>query len=86
MFTRGAVEGIRWDRNVMTPANESAVRLDADLRNSLEIDSPASEIAMDWRAPGRVVVIDNWRVLHARPPVPEWEEKRTLYRVFATEE
>ncbi|MEV0576023.1 TauD/TfdA family dioxygenase [Streptomyces sp. NPDC050392] len=39
--------------------------------------------SIEWE-PNTVAIIDNWRMLHRRPPVPAGTE-RTLSRIYAFE-
>ena len=82
-FQHGASTGIRWDPSLMTPANRSAELTDETLRAHLRDTS--NSIPFSWRRAGTALVVDNWRMLHARPSVPRMEEQRTLFRVFLQE-
>lgn len=84
-LTGSTTPGIRWDTNVMEPLNAPAQELTNQLTQTLEDEAIPNEIQFYWNKPGTVLVLDNWRMLHARPAVPESQKSRTLYRVFATE-
>jgi alpha-ketoglutarate-dependent taurine dioxygenase len=38
------------------------------------VDAIEAEHCLDWRTPA-TAVIDNWKMLHRRPPVPGGEER-----------
>ena len=84
-LTGSKVNGIRWDLNVMSPLNDAARMTVSDLTSVLECGRPHREVSFDWHIPGTVLIIDNWRMLHARPNVPQSESARALYRVFISE-
>ncbi len=84
-FVHRGTEGFRWDRNVMAPANSSALTLETELIQALETNVTNNEVAFGWKVPNTCLVIDNWRVLHARPSVPSAEAHRRLYRAFSRE-
>jgi hypothetical protein len=72
----------RCDTACMTPINEAAKQLSSMLheRSSLDIG-----MRIEWQ-PGRVLILDNWRMLHARcrPVVNEGE--RVLERIYIKNE
>ncbi len=84
-LTNSGPNYLRWDPNVMTPANAVAESVREILHEELERGSVTTEIFQSWAEPGEALVIDNWRLLHARPHVPEPGAGRTLYRVFVSE-
>src|SRR5262249_23109727 len=67
-----------YDTQCMFPANDAAL----NVRDRIE-PLLLSEIGerIDWRI-GLAVVIDNWKVLHARGPMPFQECSRTLQRIY----
>lgn len=42
-------------------------------------------IPMDWRSPEEVLIIDNWRMVHMRPYIPESAMHRSIERVLVKE-
>ena len=59
MKTPDGYERVRWDPRADVRGDESIAS---------EINSLAPTAVIEW-APGRTVVIDNYRMLHRRPPV-----------------
>ena len=86
LFTHGDTEGLRWDANVMNPINRAAEELAQSLRAELALSGRSNLQSVSWHQTGRALIIDNWRMLHARPSVPAADAMRTLHRVFATGE
>jgi alpha-ketoglutarate-dependent taurine dioxygenase len=84
-LTGSTTLGMRWDSNVMQPLNGPALEISNQLIQTLEDQATPNEVQFDWSEPGTILVLDNWRMLHARPAVPENQNSRTLYRVFAAE-
>lgn len=71
----------RFDRNCMKPVGDEASRSLEILENVLALSEPQS---ISW-SKARVLIVDNWRVLHARGPKPSEEnESRVLERVLVT--
>lgn len=86
IFGQGKAEGLRWDENVMSPSNPAAEGLVNRLRSALRLSDRVNLPSIRWNHPGRALVVDNWRVLHARPAVPVADHTRTLHRVFVNGE
>lgn len=42
-------------------------------------------IIMNWQSTEEVLILDNWRMAHMRPDIPESAMYRTLERVFVKE-
>jgi len=75
-----AEEIVRYDGCCMTPASSSARRAELALTQKM---SEAEPVRIEWYR-GRTIVIDNWRVLHARAATPlgSDSEARVLERVL----
>jgi len=86
LFTHGDTEGLRWDTNVMSPTNPAAEELAQRLENELPLSGRSNLQSIQWHQTGRALIVDNWRMLHARPSVPTTDLMRTLHRVFVTGE
>lgn len=71
--------GWRYDGDVMLPANESARRVAKILKKALT--SPSAAITLNWEDTSSLI-IDNWRLLHARAPAPIDERARLLHRIY----
>jgi alpha-ketoglutarate-dependent taurine dioxygenase len=75
-------ELFRWDPVFLRPLNRPAQELAAVMG-----DPNWSQAAMEIPLcrPGDTIVIDNWRMLHGRSPVPEHSISRFLERVYLSE-
>lgn len=73
----------RWDQHAMTPLDSFAKTAADTLVHHLRHLRPSATVTVPWASSDRVLVIDNWRMLHARPDVTA-EPQRTLERVFVT--
>jgi L-asparagine oxygenase len=71
---------LRWDPNILRPAHRSAKSTTNDFHNAL---ATSSAISINWE-PTLTLVMDNWRLLHARADRPEGvdHEDRLLQRVL----
>lgn len=75
----GGHDLLRWDEVFLKPA--SRIGAFAFERILEELGSAAqSQVAMVDA--GDTLVVDNWRMLHSRPPVPPGREDRRLERVY----
>jgi hypothetical protein len=83
IFKGRTTEGIRWDRNVMAPFNKVAEELLPEIVRVFDAAVSNVTVSHPWTTPGTGLVFDNWRILHARPAIPDSELSRTIYRVFA---
>jgi hypothetical protein len=54
---------MRWDPNCMWPLDPSARRATSKLHGLLDDVSPEK---INWDVPGKLLILDNWRVLHGR--------------------
>lgn len=73
---------IRWDEVYLKPASKLGEQ--AISRMKVEIDRrQAIENALVQ--PGDMMIIDNWRMLHARAPVPAEREDRMIERTYLGE-
>jgi L-asparagine oxygenase len=72
----------RWDSVFLAPDNQDAAML-ADRLKQLGTLDAAERIVL--RDPGDVLLIDNWRALHARSDVPLGASDRLVERVYLRE-
>ena len=72
----------RWDSIFLKPLNQPARELDQLLRNARWVGA-ATRISL--RRTGDMILIDNWRILHGRDPVPPESKGRLLERVYLSE-
>ena len=68
----------RWDPLFITPVNQSGLMISEFLKN-FDFDSHAEQINLSER--GEFILLDNWKTLHARSPVPQ-SSKRLIHRIF----
>jgi len=70
---------LRWDPVFLQPASVQGRRAFDALRDRLEVATPTQAVMIE---PGEAIVIDNWRMLHARPAIPAGRRDRYLQRVY----
>lgn len=68
----------RYDSQCMSPANKAASQVRRILDTRL---AEIRETELYWTE-GTSVVVDNWKVLHGRGPMPVAERQRTLERIY----
>ncbi len=71
----------RWDLVSLKPLSNGAARVQVDFEQAIN-NSESIAIHLDY---GEALVIDNWRVLHARPAVRKEDRSRILERVLVME-
>ncbi|GAA5542230.1 hypothetical protein SDB63_11825 [Brucella sp. NBRC 113783] len=77
--TSDGTDLLRWDEIFLRPASKVGDTADAQIRDWLAKRDPLS-IALI--RPGDTLIIDNWRMLHARSPIPPGREDRSIERVY----
>ncbi|CAK7260912.1 MULTISPECIES: TauD/TfdA family dioxygenase [Shinella] len=70
---------LRWDEIFLRPASRVGEIANAEIREWLATSAPSS-IALIRT--GDTLIIDNWRMLHARSPIPPGREDRSIQRVY----
>jgi L-asparagine oxygenase len=80
LFGDGVNLVLRFDPGCMRPASGTNPCGHDILSDALAV---AGTRRVDWR-PGRMVVFDNWRFLHARPAVQPNDNGRILERILVT--
>ncbi|MCF5711432.1 hypothetical protein I9H06_24025 [Pseudomonas tremae] len=76
VFSSGGVTGVRYDPNIMTPANKPARKFDLELADAIR---GAGFNEVYW--PGnKAVILDNWECLHGRSKVAE--SNREILRIY----
>lgn len=70
---------LRWDEVFLKPASRVGERVFVRVRSCIEDALPAPIALVD---PGDVAIIDNWRMLHARPAIAANRRDRWLERVY----
>jgi alpha-ketoglutarate-dependent taurine dioxygenase len=75
----GANEIIRWDQEYLKPASHVGELAFSSFQIIVEEATALPAVMVD---DGDVVVIDNWRMLHARPAIAPNRRDRRLERVY----
>lgn len=70
---------IRWDEVFVRPASRAGETGTERMREAL---GRAAPVPVSLASNGDTVVIDNWRMLHARAPVPARCEGRVIERAY----
>jgi L-asparagine oxygenase len=73
---------LRWDEVFLQPASKAGEVASRQVKMSLAQIQPLSISLMQS---GDTVLIDNWRMLHARSPIPAGCEDRSIERVYLEE-
>lgn len=76
IFSNNNDYGIRFDPNIMTPANEHAKRFHEELVGTI---GSVESIKINWNG-NKAIVFDNWKYLHSRSAVKN--EKREVFRIY----
>jgi hypothetical protein len=84
-FVCNGVEGLRWDSCCMTPYGKRAEEARPMIIDTLGTALRTAGQEVRWTSPGMVLVIDNWRMLHARPAIPNKSQQRELRRILVEE-
>ncbi|MEP9380578.1 TauD/TfdA family dioxygenase [Aquabacter sp. CN5-332] len=77
--TRDGFDMLRWDEIFLRPASRVGEAVDQLVRDWLKRAEPT---AVALFRPGDTLIIDNWRMLHARSPIPDGREDRSIQRVY----
>ena len=72
-------ELIRWDQVYLEPSSPVGRQVSAAWRTLINEAAPTPVAMAD---DGDVLIIDNWRMLHARPPISSERRDRRLERVY----
>jgi hypothetical protein len=75
----GGEDLLRWDEVFLKPASRIGAFAFGMIREELETATPMEVAMVDA---GDTLVIDNWRMLHSRPPVRPGRDDRCLDRVY----
>lgn len=70
---------VRWDQTFIQPASDAGVRGYALFRDAL-VEAPSISVSLVER--GDTLILDNWRMLHGRAPVPDACKNRLLERAY----
>jgi L-asparagine oxygenase len=73
---------IRWDEVFLKPASKIGEVADLRIREWLSTCKP---IVLSLARPHDTLLIDNWRMLHARSPILPGRENREIQRVYLEE-
>lgn len=78
---RQGVTLFRWDPVVLTPLSPGAAHVTEVLAKKLDRMALEDHVPIEF-TPSSILVIDNWRILHGRPAIPEGAQSRELERVL----
>lgn len=81
-FRAGDTDGFRWDENFLIPLNDAALAVWELMRWVVRL---TGQVEVPLANAGDSLVLDNWRVLHGRGPVPEEAVGREIERVYLSE-
>jgi L-asparagine oxygenase len=70
---------LRWDGVFLKPASKIGVMADQQIREFLAQSEPNS---ISLARAGDTLLVDNWRMLHARTPIPAGRENRIIERIY----
>lgn len=77
-FRNGQSIGWRYDSDLMSPANDAAIKVDKILRSMVK---KRDVVNINWSG-DMAVVLSNWNVLHGRGPEPPKEGIRIIERLY----
>jgi hypothetical protein len=75
----------RWDVQALTPQTLEAQRASDAIGSYLNQTADRDIVPVKLGGREVVLVLDNWRIMHARPSVPSSSASRTLERIFVGE-
>lgn len=70
---------IRWDETFLQPASKVGELASQRVMECLAQIEPQF---ISLKLPGDTILIDNWRMLHARSPIPAGREDRKIERIY----
>ncbi len=70
---------LRWDRTFIRPASDAGASAAARLTAALA-EAPRQLVTL--QAPGDTLIVDNWRMLHGRGPIPRAARARLIERAY----
>lgn len=73
---------LRWDPVFLKPASKIGHIANEKIRNYLTLSQPLS---ISLASQGDTLLIDNWRMLHARSPIPAHKNDRIIERIYLEE-
>lgn len=77
--------GLRWDPSVMVPHGDVAAKIAPTLSSLFAESIRTVAASVHWTDCQRLLIVDNWRMLHARPAVSPLDEGRALLRIAISE-
>jgi hypothetical protein len=70
---------LRWDEVFLKPASRVGIIADQHIREQIARCEP---LPIALTRPGDTLLIDNWRILHARSPISAGREDRRIERIY----
>jgi len=74
-------KAIRWDPEVMRPHGPLASAIATDLAREINATAYIEAEKLFWTCHDSALLVDNWRMLHARPTVADDDRHRVLERI-----
>lgn len=81
-FDHHGQKGIRWDTCTMFPHGKIATDVRPRLLELINEGLLNERTEHEWSSTDEILVINNWRILHARPEIPDGAIGRELERVL----
>lgn len=83
LYEKEASNGrIRWDEKFIEPSGATGTSVSREFRSAIASLDP---IIVDLHQPGDTLIVDNWRMLHSRGPVPDHCLARRIDRAYMEE-
>lgn len=82
LFQEAGIKGIRWDPCCMRPLGPLAEQLYPSIQQITHSALTTNGVSISWAKRGLFLIIDNWRILHARPSISDGAGRRVLRRVL----
>jgi L-asparagine oxygenase len=70
---------LRWDQTFLQPASRIG---EIAFQRVIECLAQTKPQCIPLTSPGDTILIDNWRILHARSPIPPGREDRKIERIY----
>lgn len=82
LFQEAGIKGIRWDPCCMRPLGPLAEQVYPSLLRITRRALTGNGVPIIWAKQGIFLIIDNWRMFHSRPSIPDGGGSRILRRVL----
>lgn len=83
LYQKGEAEGLlRWDSKFIAPSGSAGTEAYAEMQAAIAETTP---IRIELQEPADTLIVDNWRMLHARGDIPEHCKGRRVERAYLGE-